>query len=68
MSAKTSKRYLIFIDILGFQNLADDISNITRLNSAYVRENFMIKPLFQKIDNLMETEDKHYSTTVVIRL
>ena len=63
MSAKTSKKYLIFIDILGFQNLADNISNITRLNSAYVRENFMIKPLSQKIDNLMDTEDKHYSFT-----
>jgi hypothetical protein len=55
--------YSIFIDILGFESLADEISTITKLDPAYIREHFMINPLSQKIKSLLNNEDRHYSFT-----
>ena len=58
-----TRSYLIFIDVLGFENFAENLSHITKLEPAFIRESFITKPLSQKISDLCSDEDKHYAFT-----
>ena len=58
-----TRSYLLFIDVLGFENWAENLSHITKLQPAFIRESFITKPLFKKISDLCSDEDRHYSFT-----
>lgn len=47
-----SKKYLIYLDILGFKNLASEISEKTGFDVNYVRQNLLINPLREAIKNI----------------
>jgi hypothetical protein len=40
-----ARTYIIFIDILGYQEVANEISSQTNLDSSYVRQSFLRDPL-----------------------
>ncbi len=44
------KIYLIYIDILGFDELPTKLSDTTQLDSAYIREKFILDPVTQMLN------------------
>lgn len=44
-----ARTYIIFIDILGYQEVANEISSQTNLDSSYVRQSFLRDPLTRAI-------------------
>src|SRR5688500_5481186 len=54
---------MIFIDILGFSELPRELSIYTHINENYIRENFLIKPLIEKINSILNNNDKHFTFT-----
>jgi len=47
-----AKRYLIYVDILGFQDLAVEIAQKTGIKEDVIRENFLSRPLRIAIDDI----------------
>lgn len=46
------KKFLIYLDILGFKNLAEEIARKTKFNEDIIREKFLSEPLKQKIEKI----------------
>lgn len=57
------KRYLVFLDVLGFEHLPEHLSGITGLEVSYIRENFLVNPLQLRIEQICSSEDRHYQFT-----
>jgi hypothetical protein len=58
-----TRSYLLFIDVLGFENWAENLSQITKIEPAFIRESFITKPLSKKISDICRDEDRHYPFT-----
>jgi hypothetical protein len=50
------KKYLIYVDILGYKGKAEEIAKITRLQVDYCREAFLRTPLKKKVDETKTTK------------
>ena len=46
------KKYLVYLDILGFKNVAEEIAKKTGFNEDVFRQNFISNPLQRKIDEI----------------
>ena len=49
-------KYLVYVDILGFDELAEEIGTIESIKTRIVRDNIFREPLQLEIDNLKKTE------------
>ena len=56
MVENKSARYLVYVDILGFEELAKEIAEKTDFCEDLVRENFLSNPLIDKIKYVLKKE------------
>ena len=50
------KYFLLYIDILGFEKLPKEIAERTGIEKDSIRENYLSKPLREKIEEIKERE------------
>lgn len=51
------KLYFIYIDILGFIELPNELSRKTQLEPNYIRDNLIYNPVLQELNNLTKDEE-----------
>jgi len=62
MVENKNARYLVYADILGFEELAKEIAGETGVDEDSVRENYLSNPLKDKIDEIKKYKETEVCT------
>jgi len=62
MTKDKSVKYLVYVDILGFEELAKEVAGETGVDEDSVRENYLSNPLKDKIDEIKKDKETEVCT------